>query len=122
MKPPPPRLPARGKRHREREADRDRGVDRIAAAPQHVEADPRSGRLLADHHAVHGDDRPGGGEVGDDRIGERRDGDKKKGEGGEAEGSQWTRLLGLPSPRVGSEPRQGDRISLRPFAWLTLAR
>ena len=37
---------------REREADRDRGVDRVAAALQNVDADARGARLLRHHHAV----------------------------------------------------------------------
>ena len=44
-----------GDRHRE--AGGDRGVDRIAAALQHREADAGGARLLRDHHAVAGLDR-----------------------------------------------------------------
>ena len=40
-----------------READRDRGIDRIAALLQNVDADPRRARLLRHHHAVWRDDR-----------------------------------------------------------------
>ena len=54
MKPPPPRLPARGKRHRQREAGGDRRIDRIAAAAQNIDADRRRRRLLADDHPVFG--------------------------------------------------------------------
>ena len=42
--------------HGQREADRDRGVDRIAALLQNVGADPRGHRLLRHHHAVRGGD------------------------------------------------------------------
>ena len=79
-------------RHRKGEADRDRRVDRVASAPEHVEPDPRGGRLLAHDHAMPGDDRPGGGEVGDDRrrIGERRGRDEQK----ESEGDKAERFQG----------------------------
>ena len=66
----------------EREADRDRRVDRVAAALQHVQPDPRRRRLLAHHHAVRGDHRPRGRVRGDDRrrIGENgRWGEAKQG-------------------------------------------
>ncbi len=43
--------------HRHGEADRDRGIDRVAAAAQHVGADARGARLLRHHHAVLGGDR-----------------------------------------------------------------
>ena len=43
--------------HRQREADRDRGIHRVAAALQNVDADARRQRLLRHHHAVLGDDR-----------------------------------------------------------------
>ncbi len=42
--------------HGQREADRDRGVDRIAALLQNAGADPRGHRLLRHHHAVCGGD------------------------------------------------------------------
>ena len=42
--------------HRERKSDRDRGVDRIAALFQNVDADARRQRLLRHHHAVARDD------------------------------------------------------------------
>ena len=78
-------------RHREREADRDRGVDRVAAEPQHVETDPRGGRLLADHHSMRRDDRPGGCEIGDERrgvgAGDRRSKEKREGEAERSQGS-----------------------------------
>ena len=51
----------------ERKADRDRRIDGVAAAPQHIETDARRRRLLAHDHAVPGDDRTRGGERGDDR-------------------------------------------------------
>ena len=38
--------------HSHREADRDRGIDRVAAALQNIDADPRGQRLLRHHHAV----------------------------------------------------------------------
>ena len=41
-----------GQADRQREADRHRGIDRIAAALEHVEADPGRPLLLAHHHAV----------------------------------------------------------------------
>ena len=41
-----------GQGHREREADRDGRVDRVAAAREHVEADLGRPPLLAHHHAV----------------------------------------------------------------------
>ncbi len=53
-------------RHRQREADRDGGVHRVAAPFEDVETDARGRRLLADHHAVGGDHRPRGGEIGED--------------------------------------------------------
>ena len=43
--------------HRHREADRDRGIDRVAAALEDVGADARRARLLRHHHAVAGGDR-----------------------------------------------------------------
>ena len=63
---------------REREADRNGRVDRVAAEPQHLDADARGPRLLAHHHPVLGDDRQRGGESGNDRrrIGDRRAGRK----------------------------------------------
>ena len=45
--------------HRERKADRDRGIHRIAALLQNVDADARRDRFLRHHHAVLGDDRLG---------------------------------------------------------------
>ena len=42
--------------HRQREADRDRSVDRIAAPLQNIDADAGGDRLLRDHHAVRGGD------------------------------------------------------------------
>ena len=42
-------------RHRHREADRDRGIDRIAAFFQNVDADARRQRLLCNHHPVAAD-------------------------------------------------------------------
>ena len=39
-------------RHGQREADGDRRVDGVAAAPEDVEADAAGARLLARHHAV----------------------------------------------------------------------
>ena len=42
--------------HRQREADRDRGVDRVAALLQDVDADAGGERLLRHHHAVRGGD------------------------------------------------------------------
>jgi len=41
--------------HGHRESDRHRGIDRVAAAPQHIGADPRRDFLLRHHHAVFGD-------------------------------------------------------------------
>ena len=38
--------------HRHRKAGRDRGVDRVAAFCQNLDADLRRARLLRDHHAV----------------------------------------------------------------------
>ena len=52
MKPPPPRLPAAGKHHAERVADRDRGVDGVAALLQDVDADLGGEMLAGDDHAV----------------------------------------------------------------------
>ena len=43
--------------HRHREADRDRGIDRVAAALEHLDADARRARLLRHHHAVARGDR-----------------------------------------------------------------
>ena len=40
--------------YRHGEADRDRGVDRVAAPLQNVDADPRGERLLRYHHPVLG--------------------------------------------------------------------
>ena len=50
------------KRDGEREADRDRRIDGVAAALQDVQPDARGRRLLADDHAMLGDDRTRGGE------------------------------------------------------------
>ena len=44
-------------RHREREADRDRRIDGVAAALQDIDADIGRERLLARHHPVRGVDR-----------------------------------------------------------------
>ena len=57
MKPPPPRLPAAGIDDRQRIADRDRGVDGVAAPLQDVDADLGRQVLGGDHHAVLGRDR-----------------------------------------------------------------
>jgi hypothetical protein len=38
--------------HGHREPDRDRGIDRVAAAMQNLDADARRARLLRHHHAV----------------------------------------------------------------------
>jgi len=38
--------------HREREADRHGGVDRIASAPQNVHADVAREWMRSDHHGV----------------------------------------------------------------------
>ena len=54
MKPPPPMLPANGCVTAMREADRDRGVDGVAALLQHRDADVGGLRLHRDHHAVPG--------------------------------------------------------------------
>ena len=43
--------------HRHGEADRDRGIDRVAAALEHLGADQRGAALLRHHHAVLGGDR-----------------------------------------------------------------
>ena len=51
-----------GDRHRK--ADRDRGIDRIAAARQHVGADAGRAAFLRDHHAVSGGDRLRGRDAG----------------------------------------------------------
>ncbi len=42
--------------HRHRETGGHRGIDRVAATPQHVGADVRRDFFLRDHHAVFGDD------------------------------------------------------------------
>ena len=89
MKPPPPRLPARGKSDGEREADGDRRIDRVAPAFQDVQPDTRGRRLLGHDHAMPGDDRTRGGEGRDDRVGDgggRRE--AKTSEGGEVKRSQ----------------------------------
>ena len=54
MKPPPPRLPAAGIDDGERVADRDRGVDGVAAALEHVDADLARQVLRGHDHAVLG--------------------------------------------------------------------
>ena len=55
-------------RHREREADRDRRIDGVAAALQNVEADVRRKRLLARDNAMLGIDRMQPVHVGIDRL------------------------------------------------------
>ena len=67
-----------GQRHCQREADRDRRVHGIAAAPQDIEPDARSHGLLAHHHAVLGDHRARSGEIGDDRRGLGARGERDK--------------------------------------------
>ena len=47
-------------RHGEREPDRHGGVDRVAALPQDLDADPGRLRFLRGHHAVLGDERAAG--------------------------------------------------------------
>ncbi len=42
---------------REREAGRDRGIDGVAAALEHLDADARRAPLLRDHHAMRGRNR-----------------------------------------------------------------
>ena len=42
---------------RERKADRDRGIDRVAAAVEDLDADAGGAFLLRHHHAVAGEDR-----------------------------------------------------------------
>ena len=54
-------------RHRQREADRDRGIDRVAALPQDLHADARRVLLLRRHHAVAGDHGMEARRIGDDR-------------------------------------------------------
>ena len=65
----------------ERIADRDRGIDRVAAALQHVDADARRELVGRDHHAVLG--RDGGGRGGPrldrDRRPERQEAGDRKG-------------------------------------------
>ena len=80
---------------REREADRHRRIDRIAAEAEHVPADPGGGRLLRDHHAVPCGDRKRGRRASDDRlrVGERHGGRQKKRENGQANGLQHIGLL-----------------------------
>ena len=67
--------------HREREADRHRGVDRIAAALQDFEPDGGGDRLLADDHAVRRHHGARDGEVGNDRrrIGARGERGRERG-------------------------------------------
>ena len=80
---------------RQREADRDRRVDRIAPQPQDVEPDSRGRRLLGDDHAVHRHDRTSRCERRNDRrrIGARDRGRKdEESEGGEAEAIQGVSL------------------------------
>ena len=71
----------------EREADRDRRIDGVAAALEHVQPDARRRRLLAHDHPMPGDDRASGGEGGDDGrlvgAGCGRKAKAKEGEGGE---------------------------------------
>ena len=43
--------------HGHGEADGDRGIDRVAASLQNIDADARGERLLRHHHAVRGGDR-----------------------------------------------------------------
>ena len=67
----------------EREADRDRRIDGVAAALEHVQPDARRRRLLAHDHPMPGDDRASGGEGGDDGrlVGARRGRKEKRDEG-----------------------------------------
>ena len=65
--PAPADVASDGVHHREREADRHGGVDRIAAAPQNVHADVAREWMRSDHHGVLAGDgfdaqakRPGG--------------------------------------------------------------
>ena len=59
-------------RDREREADRHRGIDRVAARFQNLDADARGVLFLRRHHAVARDDGKETRLVGDDRCGRRR--------------------------------------------------
>ena len=74
----------------ERKTDRDRRIDGVAAALQHVEPDPRRLGLLGHHHAMCGYYRTRGGERGDDRrrIGENGEGETEEGKGGDWKRSQ----------------------------------
>ncbi len=54
-------------RHRERESDRNRGIDRVAAGFEDIDADTGRELLLARHHAVFGDDRKKACRIGEDR-------------------------------------------------------
>ena len=58
----------------EREADRDRRIDGVAAMLQDIEPDARRGRFLGYDHAMPGNDRTRGGERRNEgrRIGENR--------------------------------------------------
>jgi hypothetical protein len=59
-------------RDREREADCDRGIDRVAAAFQNLHAHAGGAFLLARHHAVAGDGGQEARRIGDDRRGRGR--------------------------------------------------
>ena len=54
-------------RHREREADRDRRIDRIAARLQYFHADMGRALVLARHHAVLCDNGEKARRIGEDR-------------------------------------------------------
>ena len=82
----------------EREAHRDRGIDRVAAGAQHIDADPRCRRLLARHHAVRRDDRENTRILRNDRL--NRGGRRCR-----------LRIGGLRSPRHRERDRGGKEAS-----------
>ena len=112
MKPPPPRLPARGKGDGEREADRDRRIDGVAAAFQDVQPDARGRRFLTDDHAMRGDDRTRGGEGRDESRLIGKDGSR-----GEAKKERGRRIgtVSKHGPRDVAHAIIGNRAARRRF-------
>ena len=91
MKPPPPRLPARGS---VTASAKPTATAASTALPPSLSTSRPTREAAAswrDHHAMRRDDRPGGGEIGDERrgvgAGDRRSKEKREGEAERSQGS-----------------------------------
>jgi hypothetical protein len=107
--------------HRHREADRHRGVDRIAPPLHHLDADAGGARLLPHHHAVAGGDRCERRLLRKARIlRERRQRCDAEGESQQAAARDPDRGVVLHCCRVSSAARSGKSAMERHVLLLSL--